>query len=192
MTRPRLHDAVLAELERTASQADASANSAGIRHAGSTVSWSATNLEAPADTATAPQTHRSNGQHPDGHHPDGHDSSVEVAQLYEELRGLRQRQASLGVIEQAKGMLMGYYGISADAAFAVLRRWSQDANVKLREIAAAFVAAGAQPDEQPYGAIHAVLRRHTLESSSIRFGAGEQADEKEAISTKVGIPRTRG
>lgn len=39
------------------------------------------------------------------------------------------------VIEQAKGMLMVIYGITADAAFDLLRWRSQEANVKLRRLA---------------------------------------------------------
>ena len=38
-------------------------------------------------------------------------------------------------IEQAKGMLMVVYGIDAEAAFALLRRRSHEANVKLRLLA---------------------------------------------------------
>lgn len=44
------------------------------------------------------------------------------------------------VIEQAKGMLMVVYGITADAAFELLRWRSQEANVKLRRIAEQVVA----------------------------------------------------
>jgi hypothetical protein len=39
------------------------------------------------------------------------------------------------VIEQAKGMLMFVYGIDADGAFDLLRRLSQQHNVKLRLLA---------------------------------------------------------
>lgn len=39
------------------------------------------------------------------------------------------------LVEQAKGMLMFVYGIDADAAFDVLRRQSQQHNVKLRLVA---------------------------------------------------------
>lgn len=38
-------------------------------------------------------------------------------------------------IEQAKGVLMLGYGLDADAAFAMLRWWSRNRNVKVREIA---------------------------------------------------------
>lgn len=38
-------------------------------------------------------------------------------------------------IEQAKGILMLGYGLDADAAFAMLRWWSRNRNVKVREIA---------------------------------------------------------
>jgi hypothetical protein len=39
------------------------------------------------------------------------------------------------LIEQTKGMLMFVYGIDADEAFALLRKQSQDHNIKLRLIA---------------------------------------------------------
>jgi PAS domain S-box-containing protein len=44
------------------------------------------------------------------------------------------------VIEQAKGMLMAIYQLSADSAFAVLKWRSQDLNVKLSTIAEKLVA----------------------------------------------------
>ena len=42
-------------------------------------------------------------------------------------------------IEQAKGMLMAIHQISADKAFDLLRRKSQDTNVPLRTVAAELV-----------------------------------------------------
>ena len=42
-------------------------------------------------------------------------------------------------IEQAKGALMISYGLDADRAFQLLRRYSQHANVKLRDVAANVV-----------------------------------------------------
>jgi AmiR/NasT family two-component response regulator len=44
------------------------------------------------------------------------------------------------VIEQAKGMLMAVYDVTADAAFDVLRWRSQEMNVKVQEIAGEVVA----------------------------------------------------
>jgi AmiR/NasT family two-component response regulator len=52
---------------------------------------------------------------------------------------------SRAVIEQAKGILMHEQGCDADAAFATLARVSQQANVKLRDIAAQIVARAARP-----------------------------------------------
>jgi ANTAR domain len=43
--------------------------------------------------------------------------------------------ARRALIEQTKGMLMFVYGIDADAAFDVLRKQSQQHNIKLRLIA---------------------------------------------------------
>jgi PAS domain S-box-containing protein len=43
------------------------------------------------------------------------------------------------VIEQAKGALMVTYGLDADDAFLLLRRYSQQVNVKLRDVARTLV-----------------------------------------------------
>jgi hypothetical protein len=44
------------------------------------------------------------------------------------------------IIEQVKGILMCVYDIDADVAFEVLRRHSQDSNVKLRKLALQLMA----------------------------------------------------
>jgi PAS domain S-box-containing protein len=44
------------------------------------------------------------------------------------------------VIEQAKGMLMAVYAVSAEAAFSILKWRSQELNVKLHDVAAKLVA----------------------------------------------------
>jgi hypothetical protein len=58
-----------------------------------------------------------------------------------ELRETQLLEAleSRDVIGQAKGVLMERRGLSADEAFDVLRRTSQDLNVKLREVALTLV-----------------------------------------------------
>ncbi len=59
-------------------------------------------------------------------------SDLREAQLTEALQ-------SRDAIGQAKGILMERRGYTADEAFAVLRRTSQDLNVKLREVASTLV-----------------------------------------------------
>lgn len=65
--------------------------------------------------------------------------------------GLTQSQmrdliTTLPLIEQAKGVLMGHYGIDEDQAFAVLRRWSAARHLKVREVCARLLdAVVAQP-----------------------------------------------
>lgn len=49
-------------------------------------------------------------------------------------------------IEQAKGALMLRYGLDSDEAFALLRRYSQRANVKVRDVARSVVQATADGD----------------------------------------------
>ncbi|MBP2456415.1 hypothetical protein ABID70_001937 [Clavibacter michiganensis] len=53
--------------------------------------------------------------------------------------------ASRSVIGQAQGILMERFSLDADRAFRVLRRYSQDGNVKLVEVARRVVQTGALP-----------------------------------------------
>ena len=53
--------------------------------------------------------------------------------------------SSRDIIGQAKGILMERFGITADAAFAVLLRMSQHLNVKLREVSAELCSTGVLP-----------------------------------------------
>ena len=63
-----------------------------------------------------------------------HDSTTNLAQH------MQAAMESRAVIEQAKGIIMGERRCSADEAFAVLTKISQDSNRKLRDVAAALVA----------------------------------------------------
>lgn len=60
------------------------------------------------------------------------DFSIDEQRITEALRLINDRRA---IIEQAKGMIMFVYGIDAEDAFAVLRKQSQDHNVKIRLLA---------------------------------------------------------
>jgi len=70
----------------------------------------------------------------------GHQRHVEARALAEQMR---TAMASRAVIEQAKGVLVERYHTDAETAFAMLRRESQDRNVKLRDLAEALVAGAA-------------------------------------------------
>ena len=52
--------------------------------------------------------------------------------------------AAREMIEQAKGILMLGYGLDADAAFAMLRWWSRNRNVKVRDIAERLIEVARQ------------------------------------------------
>jgi hypothetical protein len=71
----------------------------------------------------------------------------EQARTAQELADLQQKLATLPVIEQSKGLLMAHYGIDADTAFAILRRWSSHTNLKLRVISRMLVDAASEPDD---------------------------------------------
>jgi PAS domain S-box-containing protein len=62
----------------------------------------------------------------------------------EQNQQLHEAMASRAPIEQAKGILMAVHQISSDAAFELLRTQSQHTNVKLRDVAAHFVATQAR------------------------------------------------
>ncbi len=77
------------------------------------------------------------GVHPSGAEPVAPGPQAPtLAELLTRVAELEGKLATLPVIEQAKGALMATYGITADAAFALLRFHSQHRNVKLRVIAA--------------------------------------------------------
>jgi hypothetical protein len=75
----------------------------------------------------------------------GVEANRATAQL---ARDMAEAMRSRAVIEQAKGMIMAEHKIDADAAFDHLARLSQQANVKLREVARKIVEAGATPSDQ--------------------------------------------
>jgi GAF domain-containing protein len=56
---------------------------------------------------------------------------------------LRAAMEARAVIEQAKGIIMGERRCTADDAFVLLTKTSQNSNVKLRDVAAALVARAA-------------------------------------------------
>ena len=67
-------------------------------------------------------------------------AAVQVAGAREVAAQMEQAMASRAVIEQAKGVLMGRHSISEIVAFELLRRQSQEQNLKLRVLAAQLVA----------------------------------------------------
>lgn len=59
---------------------------------------------------------------------------------------LLQAVDSRGVVGQAQGLLMQQYGVSADQAYTVLKRYSTHLDQKLRQVAARFVEDRTLPD----------------------------------------------
>lgn len=77
-------------------------------------------------------------------------STTETERLQREVAQLRDKLAGQPVIEQAKGMLMQTFGLTAEQAFDILRTLSQDSNVRLRRVARCVVdywtRCGPRPD----------------------------------------------
>ena len=75
-----------------------------------------------------------------------HEHPDELAELRDEVEGLKVALVSRATIEQAKGILMASNQCDPDEAFGLLVRASQRENVKLRDIAARIVDNASRPD----------------------------------------------
>ena len=71
-------------------------------------------------------------------------AAIALAQSWSE-EGLNVALDSRKLIGQAQGILMERHGLDADRAFEVLRRYSQDHNIKLRRVAEHLVATRRLP-----------------------------------------------
>lgn len=71
-------------------------------------------------------------------------ASLALAEAREE-RGLREAIEARHRIGQAQGILMERFGIDAERAFAILRRYSRDTNIKLRMVAEQVIETRRMP-----------------------------------------------
>jgi hypothetical protein len=104
--------------------------------------------------------------------------------ITEALRAITERRA---VIEQAKGMLMLVYGVDADEAFDVLRKQSQDHNVKLNLVAEQVMKDLVELSRNK-GPVRQLALGGLIASASqrIQHSAERQLDGQ----TKTGVPMT--
>ncbi|WP_188112958.1 MEDS domain-containing protein [Mycobacterium simiae] len=96
---------------------------------------------------------------------------VAADDLQRQLADLRNKLASQPVIEQAKGMLMQAFGLTAEHAFQIIKALSQDGNIKLREAARQLVDTWASQGPRPgYDAASEFLLRlrHQLRHDEMR------------------------
>jgi len=75
------------------------------------------------------------------------DRIVTVDQVRQTEANLERAVESHRLVGQAMGILIERHRITSEEAFEVLRRASQDHNVKLREVARRVIETGAEPDE---------------------------------------------
>jgi AmiR/NasT family two-component response regulator len=68
-----------------------------------------------------------------------------IAELVDEVDGLRAAMANRAAIEQAKGLIIAARGCTPDEAFELLSRMSQNENRKLRDVAASLVESAQRP-----------------------------------------------
>jgi len=74
-------------------------------------------------------------------------TALQEAARREATAAIRAADASRSAIEQAKGVLMVAFGVDPDAAFELLRRRSNDANVPVRELARRLVGGLGTDDD---------------------------------------------
>ncbi len=67
------------------------------------------------------------------------DTNIPDEILRREIDDLRHAAEARATIEQAKGVLMFVYQVDAERAFAILRRWSMQHQVKVRALAEALI-----------------------------------------------------
>lgn len=77
------------------------------------------------------------------------DQSAALMAALTSEEGLREALQTRTLIGQAQGILMERFELDADQAFSVLRRFSQDSNVRLRDIAELLVRSGTLPQGRP-------------------------------------------
>jgi ANTAR domain len=95
-------------------------------------------------------------------------ADVEATEILRvENEQLREAMDSRAVIEQAKGALVLRFGIPPDRAFGVLRRWSQDRNIKLRMIAEALIAVSRGEGTTAFDADLVGWLRETLDRAEV-------------------------
>ena len=73
---------------------------------------------------------------------------------------------------------MGYYGIDADTAFALLKQWSQSSNTKLRDISSILVNAATSQTAVPAGQnsiLHHTIQRLERNCKSDRIIRSQSA-----------------
>jgi hypothetical protein len=75
------------------------------------------------------------------------DRIVTVDKVRQTEANLERAVESHRLVGQAKGILIERHRITSVEAFEVLRRASQDHNVKLREVARRVIETGAEPDD---------------------------------------------
>ncbi|RYJ02683.1 MAG: ANTAR domain-containing protein, partial [Actinomycetales bacterium] len=73
------------------------------------------------------------------------DQSAAVMAAMRAEEGMRAALETRTVIGQAQGMLMERFGLDASQAFSVLRRFSQDNNIRLVDVAGQLVSTRAIP-----------------------------------------------
>jgi len=96
-------------------------------------------------------------------------ATIEHLQL--EVSGLRHALTGRATIDAAKGILIAERGCDEQAAFRLLKQFSQDTNVPLRDVARAIVYAAQNPDRRTPGPTTGPTSRSTTPPPALAGGS---------------------
>ena len=118
-------------------------------------------------------------------------ASVALARLRAE-QDLWRAIDSRHLIGQAQGILMERFGLPPERAFGVLRRYSQQHNIKLHEIASTLVTTGSLPGEAAALGEEAVTSDGAVNPDGAMAGPTAKPASTKPTSAQSGAPGRSG
>jgi len=118
-------------------------------------------------------------------------ASVALARLRAE-QDLWRAIDSRHLIGQAQGILMERFGLPPEKAFAVLRRYSQQHNIKLHDIASTLVTTGALPGEAASLDGEAVTSDGAVNPAGATAGPGRSSANAQSTSANSASAQSGG
>ncbi|MFJ6838482.1 ANTAR domain-containing protein [Streptomyces sp. NPDC091209] len=115
----------------------------------------------------APEDHEPAPPHLDGSTPGEHALNRDEQELRKEVAQLRRAMQTRPAIDQARGMLMASFGLTAEDAWTVLLSVSQNTNTKLHRVAEDVVTTVQG------GTLSGTVRRHVIAAVTALRAASE-------------------
>lgn len=115
-------------------------------------------------------------------------STPRTAPHAERLTALAGTEGAL--VEQAKGVLMLQYGVSAYESLAALARWAREAEVTISDLARALVKGVCQGRDEPDDRFLVRWLEHRLRTDLVDSSRGSRSEERRTTGP-TGRPQRR-